>query len=63
MDPIFPNFDIKPNQIENMNSILIIGSDLRKETPLIAHWVKKAADQGASVNFINQTYEDYYFTI
>jgi len=63
LDPIFPNFDIKPNQIENMNSILIIGSDLRKETPLIAHWVKKAADQGASVNFINQTYGDYYFPI
>ena len=63
LDPIFPNFDIKPNQIENMNSILIIGSDLRKETPLIAHWVKKAANQGASVNFINQTYDDYYFPI
>jgi NADH-quinone oxidoreductase subunit G len=63
LDPIFPNFDIKPHQIENMKSILIIGSDLRKETPLIAHWVKKAADQGASVNFINQEYSEYYFPI
>ena len=63
LDPIFPNFDIKPQQIENMKSILIIGSDLRKETPLIAHWVKKAADQGASVNFINQEYSEYYFPI
>ena len=63
LDPIFPNFDIKPHQIENMKSILIIGSDLRKETPLIAHWVKKAADQDASVNFINQTYGEYYFPI
>ena len=63
LDPIFPNFDIRPHQIENMKSILIIGSDLRKETPLIAHWVKKAADQGASVNFINQEYSEYYFPI
>ena len=63
LDPVFPNFDIKPHQIDNMKSILIIGSELRKETPLIAHWVKKAADQGASVNFINQTYGEYYFPI
>ena len=63
LDPIFPNFDIKPHQIENLKSILIIGSDLRKETPLIAHWVKKAADQGAAVNFINQEYSEYYFPI
>ena len=63
LDPIFPNFDIKPHQIENMKSILIIGSDLRKETPIISHWVKKAADQGASINFINQEYGEYYFPI
>jgi len=63
LDPIFPNFDIRPHQIENMKSILIVGSDLRKETPLIAHWVKKAADQGAAVNFINQEYSEYYFPI
>ena len=63
LDPIFPNFDIRPHQIENMKSILIVGSDLRKETPLIAHWVKKAADQGAAVNFINQENSEYYFPI
>ena len=30
---------------------------------LIAHWVKKAADQGAAVNFINQENSEYYFPI
>ena len=63
LDPIFPNFDIRPHQIENMKSILIVGSDLRKETPLIAHWVKKAADQGAAVNFINQEYSEYHLSL
>mgnify|MGYP001283300453 CR=1 FL=1 len=47
----------------DLSTILVIGSDLRKETPLIAHWVKKAADKGSSIHFIDNSIREYHFPI
>ena len=46
-----------------MNTILIIGSDIRREAPIIAHWIKKAASNGASINIINEKHGEYFFPI
>ena len=36
-----------------METIFVIGSDLRRETPLISHWVKKAANKGANIKALS----------
>ena len=63
LDPLFPHLNIELNTIEEMETIFVIGSDLRRETPLISHWVKKAADKGASIHFMDIALREYHFPI
>jgi len=63
LDPLFPHLNIELNTIEEMKTIFVIGSDLRRETPLISHWVKKAADKGASIHFMDIALREYHFPI
>ena len=63
LDPLFPHLNININDIQNMKTILIVGSDIRKETPILAHWVKKAADSGSSIHFIDTSMREYHFPI
>jgi NADH-quinone oxidoreductase subunit G len=63
LDPLFPHLNIELKTIGEMETIFVIGSDLRRETPLIAHWVKKAADKGASIHFMDITLREYHFPI
>ena len=63
LDPLFPHLNIELNTIEKMETIFVIGSDLRRETPLISHWVKKAADKGASIHFMDIALREYHFPI
>ena len=62
-DCVLPMMEIKPHEIKNMDNILVIGSDIRKEVPIIAHWLRKAAIKGSTVNFINDQPGDYFFPI
>ena len=41
--------------------MLVIGSNLRMEVPIVAHWIRKAARKGASVAFVNPEPYEYYF--
>ena len=63
LDPLFPHLNIELNTIEEMETIFVIGSDLRSETPLISHWVKKAANKGASIHFMDIALREYHFPI
>ena len=63
LDPLFPHLNIELNTIEEMDTIFVIGSDLRRETPLISHWVKKAANKGASIHFMDIALREYHFPI
>ena len=63
LDPLFPSLNIPLNEIKDMDSILIIGSTIRKETPIIAHWIKKAADRNCEINIINHSLDEYHFPI
>ena len=63
LDPLFPHLNIELNTIEEMETIFVIGSDLRRETPLISHWVKKAANKGASIHFMDIALREYHFPI
>lgn len=55
-----PQLGIPIADIETLDAILLIGSNVRYEQPLIAHRINKATGEGAKVMVINPV--DYQFT-
>jgi NADH-quinone oxidoreductase subunit G len=63
-DPLFHSLGMHIAEIEGLSSLLVIGSNLRREVPLIAHRVRKAATRkGARVAFLNPQRYDYLFPV
>lgn len=62
-DPLFPSLGVSIKELEAANSVLVIGSNLRKEVPLLAHRIRKAALKGGKVSFINAKRYDYLFPV
>ena len=60
-DPLMPWLGGNIADIENADAILVVGSNLRKEVPIIGHRVRKAAVGGAAVSFINTEAYEYFF--
>ncbi len=48
-------------QLENVNAALLIGSNVRKEQPLLGHRLRKAALKGAAVSFVNPLQFDFNY--
>jgi NADH-quinone oxidoreductase subunit G len=47
--------------LDTRQGILVVGSNLRMEVPIVAHRVRKAARKGASVAFLNPAAYEYHF--
>ena len=62
-DAPHPSLGLSIAEVENLQSLLVIGSNLRTELPLLAHRVRKAARRGASVQFVNLQRHDYLFPV
>jgi NADH-quinone oxidoreductase subunit G len=64
-DAAFPNLGLKIADIERLEGLLVVGSNLRNEVPLLAHRIRKAAVRsgGAKVAFLNPRRFDYMFPI
>jgi NADH-quinone oxidoreductase subunit G len=60
---LFPALGIAIAELEAANSVLVVGSNLRKEVPVLAHRIRKAAIKGAAVSFINPLRYDYLFPV
>ena len=58
-DPVFPSLGVSLAEIESADAILVIGSNLRREAPMLAHRVRKAAVSGAAVMFVNPLRYEY----
>lgn len=58
-DPLMPTLGVEIADVDTQDAILVIGSNLRHEAPILAHRVRKAALAGASVSFVNT--DDYRF--
>jgi NADH-quinone oxidoreductase subunit G len=50
-DPAYPYLGCSIAELENHDAIFVIGSNIRAEAPILAHRIRKAALQGASVSF------------
>jgi NADH-quinone oxidoreductase subunit G len=62
-DPLFPALGAPIAALEQASSVLVVGSNLRKEVPLIAHRLRKAAVRGAKVSFVNSRRHEYLFPV
>jgi NADH-quinone oxidoreductase subunit G len=62
-DPVFPSLGMSIAGIDALGSLLVIGSNLRREVPVLAHRVRKAARKTTKVSFLNPQRFDYKFPI
>ena len=49
--------------VDQLDALLVVGSNLRREAPVLAHRVRKAARRGAKVAFLNPARFDYLFPV
>ncbi len=62
-DAPFPWLGCDIAHLENCDAILVVGSNVRKEAPIIAHRLRKAALGGAMICFANSSVYDYFFDV
>ncbi len=60
-DSPIPGLGIPISGIESLDAALLVGSNIRKEQPIIAHRLRKAANHGANISFINPLWIDLHF--
>jgi NADH-quinone oxidoreductase subunit G len=60
-DPPWPWLGTDIAAIDGLESLLVVGSNLRMEVPILAHRVRKAAIDGAAVGFVNPQAYEYHF--
>jgi len=62
-EPLFPWLGQTLQDLEKLDAVLVIGSNLRKEVPLLAHRMRKAALKGAAVMFLNPRRYEFLFPV
>ena len=62
-DPVYPSLGVSIADFEKLNSLLLIGCNVRREAPVLAHRIRKAARKGAKVSFVNPARFDYLFPV
>ena len=60
-DPLWPALGESIAGLEQLEGILVVASNLRREVPILAHRIRKAAVRGASVGFVNPSVYEYHF--
>lgn len=60
-DPASPWLGESIAELEAEQGVLVVGSNLRMEVPIIAHRLRKAARKGAAVTFVNPQRYEYHF--
>ncbi len=61
--PMMPWLGMDLLELEKLDSALLIASNVRKDQPLLAHRLRKAALQGASIMFANQRHYEFHFPV
>ena len=52
-DPRFPGLGMKLAEVKNLNAALLIGSNVRKEQPIMSHHLRQAGLKGAQIAVLN----------
>lgn len=61
--PVFPSLGMPVDELDKLDAALLIGSNIRKEQPIIAHRLRKAAMRGAHIMFVNNRDFDVSFNV
>ncbi|MCC6207270.1 MAG: NADH-quinone oxidoreductase subunit G [Gammaproteobacteria bacterium] len=61
--PVFPWLGQPLVELENVDAALLVGANPRKEQPLVAHRLRKAALRGAAVMCVNPVAWDFNFPL
>ena len=62
-DPVYPWLGCDIADIESQGAILVVGSNVRREAPIIAHRLRKASLAGAAVSFVSSEEHEYFFDV
>jgi NADH-quinone oxidoreductase subunit G len=62
-DPLYPNLGMRIADIDSLQGLLLVGANLRREAPILAHRVRKAARRGARVALVNPAVFSYHFPV
>jgi NADH-quinone oxidoreductase subunit G len=62
-DPAFPWLGCDIVDLEKQDAILVVGSNIRQEAPILAHRIRKASLAGASVSFVDSKTREYFFPV
>ena len=62
-DPVFEGLGCGIDEIEQQGAILVAGSNVRIEAPIIAHRLRRAALKGAKISFANASEYEYFFDV
>ncbi len=62
-DPLYFGFGCDIAAIEKQGAILVAGSNIRNEAPIIAHRLRKAALAGARISFATSQENEYFFDV
>jgi NADH-quinone oxidoreductase subunit G len=62
-DPVLPGIGMPVAEIDQLAALLVVGSALRREAPILAHRVRKAALGGARVGFVNPAEFEWRFPV
>ncbi|NOQ79068.1 MAG: NADH-quinone oxidoreductase subunit G, partial [Gammaproteobacteria bacterium] len=60
-DPLFPGLAMSVADISQQQAVLIIGSNVRKEQPIMGHQLRQASLKGAKISFVNPVSFDSNF--
>ncbi len=60
--PAVPWLGLKIEAIEQLNAALLIGSNVRKEQPILGHRLRKAALAGAAISYLNPLRQDLNYS-
>lgn len=60
-DPVYEGLGCEIEQLESQGAVLVAGSNIRNEAPIIAHRLRKASLGGAKISFANAREYDYFF--
>jgi NADH-quinone oxidoreductase subunit G len=62
-DPVAPGLGMRIAEVDALHALLVVGSNLRREVPILAHRVRKAARRGARLAFVNPVRFAYQFPV
>src|SRR5207302_1224092 len=62
-DPVFPGLGMHIAEVDSLDALLVIGANLRREVPILAHRVRKAVLRGAQVAMLNPARFPYRFPV